>query len=147
MFSAEILILPRPSHTQTSSLPETFRNTAQNGPPSKFFGTARQKKSTKNREIILLSIKFFHTWNQWHPRGLPYEIFRHCETKTFRQKLLILPPRPSRPQTYSFPETFRNAAQKGSPAMFFGTGRQKKFDKKWWHIPFKHIIFRYPKSV
>ena len=51
----------------------------------------RQKKSTKNRDITLSSIKFFDTWNQWHPRGFPYELFPHCETKTFWQKTLIHP--------------------------------------------------------
>ena len=94
-----------------------------------FFGTARQKDSTKNRDIILLSIDYFDTRNQWHHRGFPWEFFRHCETKCFREKILKLPPRLSRPQTYSLPETFRNAAHNGSPAMFFGTARQKNSTK------------------
>ena len=52
----------------------------------------RQKISTENRDITLWSIKFFDTRNQWHPKGSPYKIFRHCETKNFRRNILILPP-------------------------------------------------------
>ena len=37
--------------------------------------------------------------------------------------------------------------QKGSPMKFFGTVRQKKFNKRSWHNSLKHKIFRYPKLV
>ena len=40
----------------------------------------------------LLSINFFDTLNQWKTKGFPYGSFRHCETKSFRRKILILPP-------------------------------------------------------
>ena len=119
---------PRPSRPQTYSFPEFFRNAAQKGSPAMFFGTERQKNSTKNRDIFLLSIKFFDTRNQWHPRQFPYEFFGTVRQNVFGRKFRYSP-RPSRPQTYSLPETFRNATQKGSPAMFFGTARQKIFQE------------------
>ena len=70
---------------------ETFRNTAPKGSPAKFFGTARQKNWSKNRDITLLSIKIFGSQNRWHPKVFPYDIFRHCGTKIFQRKILILP--------------------------------------------------------
>ena len=96
IFRRKVLILPLPSYSYPFLLPGIFWNTAQKGSRAKFFGTARQKNSTKNCDITLLSIKFFDTRNQWHPKGFPYESFRHCETKNFRRKILILPP-PSYP--------------------------------------------------
>ena len=40
---------------------------------------------------LLTSENFFDTRNWWNTRGFPSEIFRHCETKTFRGKILIPP--------------------------------------------------------
>ena len=144
-FWLKLLILPL-FHPQTSSLPEPFQNTAQNGSPAKFLGTARQKKSTKNREIILLSIKLFHTRNQWHPRGFPYEIFRHCETKTFWQKTLIHPASSSSTNLFAT-GNFPKQSTEWFPCNVFWHCETKKFDKKSWLNPLKHKIFRYPKSV
>ena len=62
--------------------------------PTKFFGTVRQKIFDGKLWYSLLCIKFFDTskflkhWRDAH------EIFRHCETKNFRQKNVI-PPFPS----------------------------------------------------
>ena len=95
MFSAEGFDTPpRPSRPQTFSLPETFQNAAQKGSPSKFFGAARQKKSTKKRDIILLSINFFDTRNQWHSRGFPNEFFLGLWDKKFSAKNFDTPPLP-----------------------------------------------------
>ena len=38
-----------------------------------------------------LSLAFFDAPNKWNTKGLIYEVFRHCETKNFRRKLVIPP--------------------------------------------------------
>ena len=48
----------------------------------------------KNVNHPLLSLTFFDTRYWWNPTGFPYKIFRHCETKNFRRKILILTPPP-----------------------------------------------------
>ena len=62
--------------------------------PTKFFGTVRQKIfDGKSWYSPFLSINFFATGNflKHSTEGFPYEISRHCETKNFRRKILILP--------------------------------------------------------
>ncbi len=56
-----------------------------------------KKFSTENLDTPpspLLSIHFFATGNvlKHSTEGFTYKIFRHCETKNFRPKILILPP-------------------------------------------------------
>ena len=107
-FRRKILILPYP---QTFPLPEFLWNTAQKGSPKKSFGS-----KTKNfRRKMLIPPSLIQTLsrpeNNETQKDSPYEIFRHCETKKFRRKILILP----YPQIFSLPELFWNTAQKGSP--------------------------------
>ena len=60
-----------------------------------------------------------------------YELFRHCETKKFRRKILIPPPLI---QTFSIPEI--NETLKDSPLRKFLALRQKNFDgKSWYPLP------------
>ena len=68
MFSAETFDTPppRPSHPQKSSQPETFRNTAQNSSPSKFFRHCETKKVDKK------------SWNN----PLKHKIFRYLKSVT-----------------------------------------------------------------
>ena len=42
-----------------------------------------KQKSTKNRDITVLSINIFGTRNQWHRKGFPYETFPHSGQKIF----------------------------------------------------------------
>ena len=63
--------------------------------PTKFFGTARQKKSTEDRDITHFIMIFFGTLSLWNTKGFPYKNFRHYETINFRWKnlaTLSLPP-------------------------------------------------------
>ena len=130
MFSAEIFDTPppRPSHPKISSLPEIFRNTAQNGSPAKFLGTARQKKSTKKRNIILLSIKNFDTRNQWHHRGFPYEFFRNLRQKRFDRKLWYTPASFSSTNLFATGNFPKHSIERFLCKVFF-TLRDKKFDE------------------
>ena len=66
------------------------------GSPTKKFGTVRQKFFEGNLDTSpsLLSINFFVTRNflKHSIEGFLYEMFRYCETKNFRRKILIVPP-------------------------------------------------------
>ena len=66
-------------------------NAAQKGWSTKCFSTLRQKNSTEKLQPPYLSLTFFGNRSWWSTEGLPYEIFRHCETKIFRKILLIFP--------------------------------------------------------
>ena len=59
--------------------------------PTKFFGTVRQKNFDGKLWYPLLCIKFFDTPNFLKHWMDAHEIFRHCETKNFRQKNVIPP--------------------------------------------------------
>ena len=80
-----------------------------------YFGTVRQK--LRRKILILLPppplIQTFSVpeISETLKGSFPYEIFRHCETKTFRRKILILPP--PLIQTFSIPEI--NERLKDSP--------------------------------
>ena len=63
----------------------------------KYFGTVRQKIFDGKTWYPLLCIKFFYTPNFLKHWRDAQEIFRHCETKNFRRKILKLPPPPSPP--------------------------------------------------
>ena len=99
---------------------------------TKFFGTVRQKIFDGNLWYPLLCIKVFDTPNFLRHWRDAHEIFRHCETKNFLRKILILPP-PSLIQTFSIPEII--ATVKDSSKEIFGTVRQKIFDGKSWYSP------------
>ena len=144
----KILILPPPSFSSTNFFATgNFPKHGTEQFPFKDFGTARQKNSTKKRDIFLLGIKFFDTRNQWHPRRFPYEFFRHCETKRFRQNFLILPT-PSFSSTNFFAtRNFPKHITERSPFKVFWHCETKKIEQKSWINPLKHKVFPYPKSV
>ena len=88
---------PPPPLIQTFSIPEI--NATVKDSPTEIFGTVRQKNFRRNGKILilpppLLSTNFFATGNflKHSAESFNYEIFRHCETKGFRRKILILPP-------------------------------------------------------
>ena len=62
--------------------------------PTKFFGTVTQKIFDGRLWYPLLCIKFFDTPNFLKHWRDAHEIFRHCETKKLRRKIVILPPPP-----------------------------------------------------
>ncbi len=99
-----------------------------------------KKFSTENLDTPpspLLSIHFFATGNvlKHSTEGFLYEMFRYCKTKNFRRKILILPPPPSYPYTFSLPEIFWNTPPNVSTTKFFGNVGQKIFDRKSWYSP------------
>ena len=59
--------------------------------PTTFFGTVRRKIFDGNLWYPLLCIKFFDTPNFLKYWRDAHDIFRHCETKNFRRKLVIPP--------------------------------------------------------
>ena len=72
--------------------PKNFWNIE--GMPTKVFGTVRPKIFDGKTWYPLLCIKFFYTPNFLKHWRDAQEIFRHCETKNFRRKILKLPPSP-----------------------------------------------------
>ena len=58
---------------------------------TKFFSTVRQKIFDGKTWYPLVCIKFFDTLNFLKHLRDAHEIFRHCETKNFRRKLVICP--------------------------------------------------------
>ena len=80
---------------------------------------------------------FLDTWIFCNSKRFHYGKFRHCETKNFRRKILVLPP--SLIQTLSVPEI--SETLKGSPTKFFGTVRQKNFHGKSWYSPLSYPNF------
>ena len=148
MFSTECLDTPppRPSRPQTYSFPETFRNAAQKGSPAMFFGTGRQKNSTKNGDIFLLSIKFSNTRNQWHSRGFPYEFFGTVRQNIFGRKFWYSPPSFSSTKLFATGNVPKRSS-KGFPCIVFWHCETKNNPRKSSHIPFRHKIFRSLKPV
>ena len=67
---------------------------------NEIFRYIETKTSTENRDNPPYQ-SFFDTRNYCNSKGFPYGNFRHCETKNFRRKILILPPLI---QTFSIPE-------------------------------------------
>ena len=102
-----------------------FPKRSSEGFPCNVFWHCETKKSTKNRDIFLLSIKFFDTRNQWQPRRFPYEFFRHCETKRFRQKFLILPTPSFSSTNFVATGNFPKHITERFPFKVFGSARQK----------------------
>ena len=112
---------PSPSYAWKFSIKEFFWTTKVFS--NELFGYTE----TENRDTTPLIHKIFFFlpeifWNS--TEGFPYEIFRHCETKNFRRKILIPPPLLSI-IFFSLPDFFWNTDQKGSTTKFFGTVRKK----------------------
>ena len=75
-----------PQHFLIPEVSETLK-----GSFTKFFGTVRQKKIDGNLWYPILCIKFFDTPNFLKHWRDAHEVFRHCDTKKFRRKLVIPP--------------------------------------------------------
>ena len=97
--------------------------------PTKCFGTARQKKSTEDRDVTPFIINFFDTLSLWNTKGFPCKNFRHYETTNFRRKKLDMLPS-SYPYTLSLTEVSWNTAEKGSSTNTFSVLRDKKIRQK-----------------
>ena len=108
-FRRKILILP--PLIQTFSIPET--NATVKDSPTDFSALSDKIFSTENIDTPPFYPNFFDTRRKCNIKGLPYGNFRHCETKNFRQKIVILPPLI---QTFSIPEI--NATVKDSLGRF-----------------------------
>ena len=132
-----------PLHFSIPEISDTLKGFSTN-----FFGTVRQKifhrKSCSSPPPPSYPKIFYILEILWSTQWFPYEVFRYCETKQFRQKIVM--PAPS-----LIPNIFRYQkfceTQKGSPTNFFGTVRQKIFEGKSWYFPFSLIfkLFRYQK--
>ena len=107
-------------------------------PSTEIFGTVRQKNFDGKSWYSppLLSINFFTTGNflKHSAEGFLYEIFRHCETKKFRQKIEN---RDITLWSIKYFDTRSSWNTKGFPLTeIFGTVRQKIFDgKSWYPLP------------
>ena len=97
--------------------------------PTKFFCTVRQKIFDGNLWYPLLCIKFFDTPNFLRHWRDAQEIFRHCETKNFRRKIVIPPIMHKIFRYPKFSETL-----KGCPRNFSALW-DKNFDGKFWYSP------------
>ena len=110
--------------------------------PTKFFGTVRQKIFDGKLWYPLLCIKFFDTPNFLKHWRDAHEIFRHCETKNFRRKIVIPP---IMHKIFRYPkvsETLKggprnfSGKQKGSfTKLFVSVQWDKNFDGKYWYSP------------
>ena len=119
-------------------IPQTFWNIE--GMPTKFFSTVRQNFFDGNLWYPFLCIKFFDTPNFLKHWRDAHKIFRHCETKTFRRKIVI----PSiMHKIFPIPQTFWNI--EGMPTKIFSTVRQNFFDGNLWYPLLCTKFFRYPK--
>ena len=115
--------------------------------PTIFFGDVSQRISDGKRDNPhpFLSILFSIPDIFWNTEGFPYEVFRSCDTKNFRQNHYALqisnapPPSPLLGMEYSDSRFFFEI-QKGSPMNFFGTVRQKNSTENS-DIPFLCIKF------
>ena len=76
------------------SIPENFRKTEGFLYKAFRFGPVRQKVPTKPWYSPPYP-NFFDTRNYCNSKWFPYGNFRHCETKTFRRKILIPPSYPN----------------------------------------------------
>ena len=147
-FRRKILILsPPPPLIQTFSIAEIIAT--EKDSPTEIFGTVWRKifeGKTWYSPPPISYPNFFHTRNYCNSKGFPYRNFRHCETKNFRRKILILPPL-SLIQTFSIPETI--ATVNDYPTEIFGTVGQKPFDAKSWYSspPLLSKLSRYPKLL
>ena len=104
-------------------------------PPTIFSGTVRQKISREIRDISLLSKKFFDKRMFLKNEGFPYKTFRYCEKIKFRQN------RGTPSYAIFFCRNFLK--HKGPPTNFFGTVRQRSFERKSWYALPIHNFFRW----
>ena len=112
--------------------PEVFSN--KKVTLGRFLVLSDKKVSRENRDIPLLSINFFDQRNFLKNEGFPYEFSRYCEKIIIRQNC----------DTPSYKNFFNQtfSERQASPTNFFGTVRQKSFERKSWSPPPSHKIVR-----
>ena len=86
----------------------------------------------------LLSITFFDTLNYWKTKGFPYGFFRHCETKKFWEKIVILP---LPVNLHSFFNTRNFVKERRVPLRSFSVLWENKFSIENRDIPLLGIKF------
>ena len=82
----------------------------------------------------------------WNTEGFLDKNFRHCETKIFRRKKLIVPP-PSYSKAFSPAEYFWTTAKNGSSTKCYDTVRQKSSTEKHDTLPFYPLTLSLPENV
>ena len=122
----EMIIIRHDCETPSYAIfcnPELFWNTRV---PLRSFSVLWDKKvSRENRDIPLLALKTFDKRTFLKTEGIPYEVFRYSEKIIFRQH--------RNTQSYAF-FLFQNFSEKkGSRRSFFGSVRQKSFERKSWY--------------
>ena len=90
--------------------------------------------SREGRDIPLLAIKSFDNRKYMKNEGFPYEVFRYCEKINFRRNCDT--------SSYAIFLIQKFSEKKGPPRNFFGTVRQKSFERKSWYPLPSHKIFR-----
>ena len=112
--------------------PEIFWNKRV---PLRLFSVLWDKKISKeSRDIPFLSIKFFDKRMFLKKGGFPHEIFWYCDKFNFRQNRDT--------PSYAIFQSRTFLKEKGPPRNFFGTVRQKCFERKSWFPPPIHKFFR-----
>ena len=84
---------PPPLTHKIFSIPEIFWKTGGFSYQVFRFGPVRQSFFRQYRDSPSLMYENFSIAEIfWNIEGLPHELFWHCETKSFRQKIVIPPP-------------------------------------------------------
>ena len=104
-----------------------------------FISVLWDKKYQQNRDAPSYAWKFSIKEFFWNTKVFLFsnEIFRYSETKTSTENRDTPPPLI---QTFSIPEI--SEILKGPPTKFFGTVRQKIFDRKSWNSPPPPLIHK-----
>ena len=100
-----------PPHLLSIIFFQTRKILKHKGSLTKFFGPVKQKNFDKTLMPPPLMHKIFrYQIFFWNTEGFSYEVFRHCETKIFRQKIVISPYAKffSIPEVFSYTELFQH---------------------------------------
>ena len=95
-----------------------------------------ERLSTENCDITLWSKNFFDTRKEWYTKGFTCEFFRHCETKNFQRKILILTPFLS--INFFATGSFLKHSTEGFIYEIFRYCETKHFERKSWYPP--HLV-------
>ena len=134
-FSTEIC--DTPYYAESFSIRQIFWDIE--GMPTNFFGTVRPKIFDGKTWYPLVCIKFLDTPNFLKHWRYAHEIFRHCETKSFRRKNVIPPVCIKFFDSPDFLKHWRDAHE------IFRHCETKNFRRKLVIPPIMHKVFRYPK--
>ena len=93
-----------------------------------------KKASRESRDIPLLAIKSSDQRKVLKNEGFPYKILRYCEKINFAQNRDT--------PSYAIFLIQKYSEKKGPTRKFFGTVRQKSFERKSWYPPSIQKLFR-----